>query len=117
MEFSRLLSRSAASPPKAPPPVPPRPRYRPQRLRAPAHARGRFIAATTGAFLIFAVGGLFAGLAGAFLAVPLHHPSAALTGFAILLNFGAGLLVQAPTTRWEAPTPIAAGLPPTLLRV
>ena len=49
-------------------PVHPRPSYRPQRLRAPAQARGQFIAATTGAFLIFAVGGLFAGLAGAFLA-------------------------------------------------
>jgi len=96
-------------------PVHPRPGYRPQRMRAPAHARGRFIAATTGAFLIFAVGGLFAGLAGAFLAGPLHHPSAALTGFAILLNFGAGVLVQATTTRWEAPTLIAAGLPPTII--
>jgi MFS family permease len=64
-------------------PVRPRPSYRPQRPRAPAQARAQFVAATTGAFLIFAVGGLFAGLAGAFLAGPLHHPSAALTGFAI----------------------------------
>src|SRR3712207_5426481 len=115
MEFSRLLSRSAASPPKAPPPVPPRPRYRPQRLRAPAQARGQFIAATTGAFLVFAVGGLFAGLAGSFLAGPLQHPSAALTGVAILLNFGAGVVVQATTTSWRASTLIAAGLAPTIL--
>jgi hypothetical protein len=37
--------------------------YRPQRMRAPAHARGQFIAATTGGFLSFAVAGLLAGLA------------------------------------------------------
>jgi hypothetical protein len=55
---------------------------------------------------------LFAGLAGAFLAGPLHHSSAALTGFAILLNFGAGVLVQATTTGWPAPKLIAAGLAP-----
>jgi predicted MFS family arabinose efflux permease len=96
-------------------PVHPRPSYRPQRPRAPAQARGQFIAATTGAFLIFAVGGLFAGLAGAFLAGPLHHPSAALTGFAILLNFGAGVLVQITTTHWSAPKLIAAGIAPTII--
>jgi predicted MFS family arabinose efflux permease len=96
-------------------PVRPRPSYRPQRLRAPAQARGQFVAATTGAFLVFAVGGLFAGLAGTFLAGPLDHPSAALTGFAILLNFGAGVLVQITTTRWPAPRLIAAGLAPMLI--
>ena len=96
-------------------PVQPRPSYRPQRPRAPAQARGQFLAATTGAFLIFAVGGLFAGLAGAFLAGPLHHPSAALTGLAIFLNFGAGVLVQTTTTRWSASKLISAGLAPTLI--
>jgi len=95
--------------------VRPRPRYRPQRMRAPAQARGQFIAATTGAFLIFAVGGLFAGLAGAFLAGPLHHPSAALTGLAIFLNFAAGVLVQTTTTRWPASRLIAAGLAPAII--
>jgi MFS family permease len=96
-------------------PVRPRPSYRPQRPRAPAQARGQFVAATTGAFLIFAVGGLFAGLAGAFLAGPLHHPSTALTGLAIFLNFGAGVLVQTTTTRWTASKLISAGLAPTLI--
>ena len=84
------------------PPVHLRSSCRPQRLRAPAQARGRFIAATTGAFLIFAVGGLFAGLAAAFLAGPLHHASAALTGYATLLSFGAGVVVRTATTRWPA---------------
>jgi predicted MFS family arabinose efflux permease len=96
-------------------PAHPRPAYRPQRLRAPAHARGQFLAATTAAFLVFAVGGLFAGLAGTFLAGPLHHPSAVLTGFAIFLNFGAGVLVQTTTTRWPAQRLITAGLVPTIV--
>jgi MFS family permease len=56
-------------------PARPRPSYRPQRLRAPAHSRGQFVAATLGAFLTFAVAGLLAGLAGTFLAGPFHHPS------------------------------------------
>jgi MFS family permease len=96
-------------------PVRPRPSYRPQRLRAPAQARSQFIAATTGAFLTFAVAGLFAGLAGRLLAGPLHHPSAVLTGLAIFLNFAAGVLVQTTTTRWPAHRLIAAGIAPLLV--
>jgi MFS family permease len=96
-------------------PVQPRPSYRPQRLRAPAGARGQFVAAATGAFLTFAVGGLLAGLAGRFLAGPLHHPSAVLTGLVIFLNFGAGVLVQTTTTKWPAHRLIAAGLVPLLI--
>jgi MFS family permease len=96
-------------------PVEPRPGYRPQRLRAPAQARGPFVAAVTGAFLTFAVAGLFAGLAGRLLAGPLHHPSAVLTGLAIFLNFAAGVVVQTTTTRWPAHRLIAAGIAPLLL--
>jgi len=96
-------------------PARPRPSYRPQRLRAPAAARGQFVAAATGAFLTFAVGGLLAGLAGTFLAGPLHHPSAVLTGLVIFLNFGAGVLVQSTTTHWPAHRLIAAGLVPLLV--
>jgi MFS family permease len=96
-------------------PVRPRPSYRPQRLRAPAHARGQFIAATVGAFLTFGVAGLLAGLAGRFLAGPLHHPSAVLTGLAIFVNFGAGVLVQTTTTRWPVHRLIAVGLVPLLI--
>jgi MFS family permease len=84
-------------------------------MRAPANGRAQFIAATTGAFLTFAVGGLLAGLAGRFLAGPLHHPSAVLTGLVIFLNFGAGVLVQSTTTRWPAHRLIAAGLVPLLV--
>jgi predicted MFS family arabinose efflux permease len=96
-------------------PVRPRPAYRPQRLRIPAQARAQFIAAATGAFLVFAVFGVFAGLAGRLLAGPLHHPSAALAGLAIFANFGTGVLVQTTTTRWPAGRLIAAGLVPTLV--
>jgi MFS family permease len=96
-------------------PVHPRPPYRPQRLRAPAGARRQFMAASTAAFLTFAVGGLLAGLAGRFLAGPLHHPSAVLTGVAIFVNFGAGVLVQTTTTRWPTDRLIATGLAPALI--
>jgi MFS family permease len=73
------------------------------------------VAAATGAFLTFAVGGLLAGLAGTFLAGPLHHPSAVLAGLVIFLNFGAGVLVQTTTTRWPAHRLVAAGLAPLLI--
>jgi MFS family permease len=69
--------------PEGHPAVHPRPPYHAQRLTAPANERRQFLAATTGAFMAFAVFGLFAGLAGTFLAGPLHHPSPALTGFTI----------------------------------
>jgi MFS family permease len=96
-------------------PARPRPAYRPQRLRAPAHARRQFLAAITGAFLTFGVAGLFAGLAGRLLAGPLHHPSAVLAGLVIFLNFGTGVLVQSTTTRWPTHRLIAAGIAPLLI--
>ncbi len=76
--------------PEGHPAIHPRPKYRPQRLKAPANGRSQFLAATTGVCTAFAVGGLFAGLAGTFLAGPLHQPSPALTGLTIFLAFGAG---------------------------
>ncbi|HET7742065.1 MAG TPA: MFS transporter [Mycobacterium sp.] len=94
--------------------VHPRPRYHPQRLTAPANARRQFIAATTGAFTAFAIFGLFAGLAGAFLAGPLHHSSPALAGLTIFLTFGSGVLVQTMTTNWPAHRLVAAGIAPII---
>jgi MFS family permease len=81
-------------------PVQPRPRYRPQRLSAPERARARFFAAVAAVFVTFSAGGLLAGLSGTFLAGPLHHPSPALTGLAIFLTFGSGVVVQTTTTSW-----------------
>jgi MFS family permease len=101
--------------PEGNPPAQPRPRYRPQRISIPANARRRFHAATAGAFLCFAVFGLFAGLAGAFLAGPLHHPSPELCGLTIFLSFGTGVVVQITTTSWSPHRLIAAGIAPALI--
>ena len=110
-----LAGIAVALAPEGHPPVHPRPKYRPQHLSLPASERRRFTAAAAGAFLCFAVFGLFAGLAGAFLAGPLHHPSSALCGLTIFLSFGTGVLVQTTTTNWRAHRLIAAGIVPALI--
>jgi hypothetical protein len=102
--------------PEGRPPAHPLPRYRPQRIKVPAHARGQFLAAIAGVPLVFATWGLFAGLAGRFLAGPLHHPSPALTGAAIFLTFGAGIVVHTTTTtNWSGHRPLSAGIPTIIL--
>jgi MFS family permease len=97
--------------PEGRPAAHPLPPYRAQRLTVPADARGRFLAALTGVGLAFATWGLFAGLAGRFLAQTLHHPSPALTGAAIFLTFGTGAVVQTTTSRWPARRLLSAGIP------
>lgn len=92
----------------------PRPKYHPQRLKIPAQARKQFLAAGVGVFFCFAVFGLFAGLAGRFLA-ELGHPSPALTGLTIFLAFGAGVAVQTTTLHWEPRRLIRAGIAPMLI--
>ena len=89
--------------------------YRPQRLTLPAQARGQFIAAIAGIGLSFATWGLFAGLAGRFLSGTLHHSSPALTGAAIFINFGVGVVVQITTAAWPARRLLAAGIPTIML--
>ena len=93
----------------------PLPKYRPQRLTVPADGRGQFLAAIAGVALSFATFGLFAGLAGRFLAGPLHHPSPALTGAAIFLTFGIGVVVQTTTTTWPAHRLLSGGIPAIIL--
>lgn len=110
-----LAAIAVAVAPEGHPPIHPRPAYRPQHLTVPASARRQFTAATAGVFLCFAAFGLFAGLAGAFLAGPLHHPSPALCGLTILATFGAGIIVQTTTTSWPAHRLIAAGILPILV--
>lgn len=95
--------------------IDPRPRYRPQRLVKPADGQPQFIAAITGAFAAFAVGGLFAGLTGTFLTALVHHSSPALIGLAIFLSYGAGVAVQTTTTGWPAHRLLAAGIPPVIV--
>jgi hypothetical protein len=77
--------------------------------------RRQFVAATTGVFTSFAVGGLLAGLTGTFLAGPFHHPSPALTGLAIFLTFASGVLVQTTTTTRPTPRLMAAGIAPIII--
>ena len=96
-------------------PAHPRPAYHPQRLKIPAHERDRYLAAIGGVALAFATWGLFAGLAGRFLAGPLHHPSPALAGAAIFLTFGGGVVVQITTANWPSQRLLAAGIPTGLL--
>ncbi len=105
---------TAAVPEGRPVPVP-RPRYRPQRLAAPAGKRAQFSAGLTGAFMVFTVFGLFAGLAGAFLAGPLHLHSPALTGLAVFISFGSGALAQVTTISWSLRRLLSAGIPTLLL--
>jgi len=92
-----------------------RPRYRPQRLAAPVGARAAFGAALTGAFVIFTVFGVFAGLSGPFLAGPLHHTSPVWAGLAVFVSFGVGAVTQITTMNWSLRRLLAAGVPSLLL--
>jgi MFS family permease len=101
--------------PEGRPAAHPLPSYRPQRPKVPAQARAQFLAAIAGAALAFATWGLFAGLAGRFLAGPLHDPSPALTGAAIFLTFGMGVVVQTTTTNWSTHRLLTAAVPTIIL--
>jgi hypothetical protein len=57
---------------------------------------------------------LYAGLAGMFLAGPLHPPGTALAGLTIFLSFGAGAVAQT-TTGWPPQRLIAAGIAAALI--
>jgi MFS family permease len=81
----------------------------------PAEGTGQFLAAIAGVALSFATWGLFAGLAGTFLAGPIQHPSPALTGAAIFFTFGAGVVVQTTTTKWSTHRLLRAGIPTIIL--
>jgi MFS family permease len=88
----------------------PAPRYRPQRLSVPSAERGRYFAAALSTFVGFAGNGLFAGLAGLFLAVTLHHPSLALAGGVLCAMFGAGVAAQFLTVTWSITRDLKAGM-------
>ncbi len=72
----------------------PRPRYRPQRVTVPQHARRRFFAAGIGAAIAFALFGLVTSLAPSFLAGTLHERSHALAGAVSFGMFAAAALAQ-----------------------
>jgi MFS family permease len=72
------------------------------RARIPARAGTATMAA-------FSANGLFAGLAGLFLAVTFHHPSHALAGATLFIVFSAGVASQLVTARLRPPTVLALG--------
>jgi MFS family permease len=88
----------------------PPPRYRPQRLSIPHAERSRFFAAALSAFVSFAALGLFAGLAGLFLAVTLHHPSLGLAGAVVGGMFGTAVAAQFLTLTWSVARDLQAGI-------
>ena len=88
----------------------PRPRYRPQRLSVPPAERGRYFAAALSTLVAFAALGLFAGLAGLFLAVALHHPSLALAGGVVGAMLGAAVAAQFLTVSWSVARNLQAGM-------
>jgi MFS family permease len=88
----------------------PAPRYRPQRLSIPSAERGRYFAAALGTFVGFAGNGLFAGLAGLFLAVTLHDSSLALIGGVLCAMFGAAAAAQFLTVTWSITRDLKAGM-------
>jgi MFS family permease len=91
-------------------PIRPRPRYRPQRPSVPAEARGEYYAASLSALVVFATLGLFAGLAGLFLSLVLHHPSHALLGVTLFAVFSAGVAAQLLTLKWKVRRVLAVGM-------
>jgi MFS family permease len=95
----------------------PSPRYRPQSLHVPPDARTRYFAAALSTFVAFAGNGLFAGLAGLFLAVTLHHPSVALAGGVVCVMFGAGVAAQFLTASWLPTRTFEAGMVAMVLGV
>jgi predicted MFS family arabinose efflux permease len=58
----------------------------------------------------FSASGLFAGLAGLFLATTLHRPSHALSGATLFLIFSAGVVSQLTTARLRASRVLALGM-------
>lgn len=86
-----------------------RPRYRPQRVAVPAHARGTFFAAAAGAFVSFAAFGLFTSLAPSFLAGTLGYHSHALAGVPAVTGFGAAIVAQLAAGAWDVRRLVGTG--------
>jgi MFS family permease len=74
-----------------------RPRYRPPRLTFNHGDRRTAIMGGAGAFVGFAVFGLFTSLAPGFVGTTLHHPSRLLSGVVPFITFAAAALAQTAT--------------------
>jgi MFS family permease len=76
----------------------------------PTGSRARLpVPAAAGTLAAFSANGLFAGLAGLFLATTLHRPSHALSGATLCLVFTCGVVSQLATARLKAPRVLAIG--------
>ena len=95
----------------------PHPRYRPQRVSVPPRARGRFLAAATGAAIAFALFGLVTSLAPSFLEGTLHQPSHALAGAVSFVMFATTALAQTLSSSRSAQQLLAAAIPTLLAGV
>ena len=79
-------------------------------MSVPPAERGRYFAAALSTFVAFAANGLFAGLAGVFLAATLHHPSLALAGAVVAGMFGAAVAAQFLTVGWSVVRDLQTGI-------
>ncbi|WP_248965889.1 MFS transporter [Sphaerisporangium perillae] len=77
----------------------PTPRYRPQRIAVPRHARRTFFAATAAGMAAFSVYGVFNSLAPTFLAGTLHQDSHAVAGAVAFAAFASGAVAQIALSR------------------
>jgi MFS family permease len=92
-------------------PMTPRTRYRLQRVSVPPHVRGRYLAAATGMFVVFAALGLFSSLAPSYLSGPFHHPSVALAGAVTFVVFTAAVAAQLATAMIGEHRLLTTGIP------
>ena len=82
---------------------------RQRRNRHAARSAKLPIPAAAATLAAFAANGLFAGLAGLFLATTLHHPSHALSGATLFLVFSCGVVSQLVTAKLQASRVLAFG--------
>jgi MFS family permease len=92
-------------------PIRPRTGYRPQRVSVPHHVRGRYLAAATGMFAVFAAFGLFTSVAPSYLSGPLHHPSVALAGAVTFVVFTSAVAAQLATSMSSVHRLLTTGVP------
>jgi MFS family permease len=91
------------------------PRYRPQHVSVPSHARGRFFAAALGTSIAFSLFGVLASLAPTFLAGTLKQHSHLLAGAVLFAVFAMAALAQTVTASRTTQQLLAAAIPTLLM--
>jgi MFS family permease len=80
-----------------------------RQARTSSRSVGVLVPAAVATLAAFSANGLFAGLAGLFLATTLHHPSHALSGATLFLVFSSGVAAQLATGSLPASRVLALG--------